>query len=192
MKIVTKDLAPDMWSDIETLFAKNGACGGCWCMSWRKKKNEEWDQVKGKINKSRFKRLVVTGKAHGVLAYSEGKPIGWCSYDKRTDFEKLERSPSLKCDDSEKVWSIPCFYIKEGYRGKGVASSLLRHALKALKINGAEIVEGYPVKAYKYGDSIPAAFAWTGTQSLFKKAGFSPVGPRNGGKQRMRKTVTDS
>ena len=23
------------WKDFETLFGERGACGGCWCMSWR-------------------------------------------------------------------------------------------------------------------------------------------------------------
>ena len=116
-------------------------------------------------------------------------PIGWCSFDKRTDFEKLERSPSLKCNDSNEVWSIPCFYIKAGYRGKGAAKALLKHALKALKGRNAKIAEGYPVKPYNYGKSIPAAFAWTGTQPLFSKTGFVPVGSREGSRQRMRRIL---
>jgi len=38
-----------------------------------------------------------------------------------------------------------------------------------------------------YGLAIPAAFAWTGTRPMFDRAGFKPVGPRDGAKQRMRK-----
>ena len=29
-KIVTKELSPALWPDLETLFGKNGACAGCW------------------------------------------------------------------------------------------------------------------------------------------------------------------
>lgn len=67
-----------------------------------------------------------------------------------------------------------------------MATLLLEHAIKAIRDRGGEIAEGYPVKAYDYGKAIPAAFAWTGTQTMFKKNGFKPVGSKAGGKQRMR------
>jgi hypothetical protein len=72
---------------------------------------------------------------------------------------------------------------------QGVAGALLSHALKALANKGAKIAEGYPVKAYKYGKSIPPAFAWTGTEPLFAKAGFKEVGRKDSGKQRIRKQL---
>jgi len=189
MEIVTKELEPSLWGDFEELFGENGACGGCWCMSWRIDKGEKWATVKGAEAKKRMKKLVSSGKAHGILAYHGGRPVGWCSFDRRSDYLKLDRAPSLKCDDADEVWSIPCFFVKAGYRGQGVGSALLDGALKALKKRGAKIVEGYPVKSYSYGKEIPAAFAWTGTQPMFKKAGFKPVGNRNGAKQRMRKEL---
>jgi len=158
-------------------------------MAWRQQKGEKWDKIKGNTAKARFKKLVITDKAHGVLAYSDGEPIGWCSFDKRQDYIKLDRAPSLKCDDAENVWSIPCFFIHRSYRGKGVGTTLLEHALKQLKKRGAVIAEGYPVKPDKQGKQIPHAFAWTGTRPMFEKVGFSVVGNKDGGKQRMRKEL---
>jgi len=189
MKIETRELEPSMWMDLEKLFGSNGACGGCWCMSWRIPKGETLSAIKGVEAKRQFKRLVTSGMANGIIAYHDGIPVGWCSFDKRQDYLKLDRSPSLKCDDSNKVWSIPCFFIKKEYRAKGVATLLLNHALEALKKRNAKVAEGYPVKPYKYGKAIPAAFAWTGTRPLFTKAGFKIVGNRNGGKQRVRKEL---
>ena len=189
MTIETKRLRPELWKDLENLFGQNGACGGCWCMSWRRTKGENWEDMKGYPNKKRFKRLVVSGMAHGVLAYDEGEPIGWCSFDRRQDYSKLDRSPSLKCDDSAEVWSIPCFFIKKDYRGQGVGTLLLSEAVKAIKDLGGKIAEGYPTKPYNYGNSIPAAFAWTGTNQMFKKLMFKPVGKKDGSKQRMRLSI---
>lgn len=186
MKIETKDLTPALWLALETLFGDNGACGGCWCMSWRQQPGENWEASKGAVNKKRFKELATSGKAHGVLAFVDGRPIGWCSYDPRRDYTKLDRAPSLKCDDADQVWSIPCFFVHKDFRGKGVSTAMLRHALKAMKKLGAEVVEGYPVKPDKSGKKIPAAFAWTGTRSLFEKQGFVIVGNSDGGKQRVR------
>lgn len=181
--IETKELTPRLWPELEKLFGSNGACGGCWCMFWRAPRGEKWDRVKGAVNRRRFKRLVETGRAHGVLAFVDGEPVGWCSFDRRQDFDKLDRSPSFSCSDAGDVWSIPCFFVKSGHRGRGVATALLAAALKALQRRGAKIVEGYPVK----GNALPAAFAWTGTLPLFR--GFKAVGRRDGGKQRVRRTL---
>ncbi|MCK9211112.1 MAG: GNAT family N-acetyltransferase [Ignavibacteriaceae bacterium] len=186
MKITTVDVTPDSWKYIEELFGSNGACGGCWCMSWRIAKDEKWDRIKGTEAKKRFKKLITSGKAHGALAFSGDEVIGWCSFDKRIDYLKLDRAPSLKCDDAENVWSIPCFFIKKGFRGKGVAAALLKHSVKTLKQQGIKIVEGYPVKLDK---ELPAAFVWTGTLSLFEKEGFEVVTNKKG-KQRVRKVFS--
>ena len=53
MKIETKELTPKLWPDFERLFGANGACGGCWCMSWRIEKGEKWEEVKGACAKKR-------------------------------------------------------------------------------------------------------------------------------------------
>jgi GNAT superfamily N-acetyltransferase len=167
-------------------------------MHWRAEKGERWDDLKGEEAKQRFRRLVEEakqrfrrlvqeGKAHGVLAFCNGEPIGWVSFDKRTDYARLDRAPSLQCEDAERVWSIPCFFVKPGYRKQGVAGVLLKAALKALKKKKAGVVEGYPVRPKGDGKPFPAAFAWTGTLSLFEKAGFDIVQERERGKQRMRK-----
>jgi len=180
--VKTIDVSEKSWDDIETLFGSNGACGGCWCMSWRIKKDEKWDDVKGSLAKRRFKKLITSGAAHGVLAYVGPEAVGWCSFDKRTDYFRLERSPSLACDDASEVWSIPCFYIKREYRKQGVAASLLKHAVASLRKRGVAIIEGYPVQLNK---ELPAAFVWTGTLSLFEKQGFETVSKKKG-KQRVR------
>jgi len=65
---------------------------------------------------------------------------------------------------------------------------MLRHALKVMKRDGAEIAEGYPSKPNKDGRYI-AAFAWTGTISLFEKAGFAAAGNSEGSKRRVRKRL---
>ena len=187
MDISIKLLAPEHWTDLERLFGDKGAVGGCWCMYWRQPKGEKWEDVKGAENKRRFKTLVESGQAHGALAFDDGEPVGWVSFDPRTEFIKLNRAPSFRCEDAEQVYSLPCFFIKAGYRGKGIASQLLEFAVESLQRRGVKIIEGYPAKPSGKGGAIPAAFAWTGTLPLFTQAGFKPVGKRDGGKQRMRR-----
>ncbi len=33
-------LTTERWNDLETLFGKSGAYGGCWCMWWRTTRSE--------------------------------------------------------------------------------------------------------------------------------------------------------
>jgi len=186
MKITVHELKPSRWPDLERLFGERGAVGGCWCMWWRQPKGEQWSKVKGAENRRRFRRLVIGGKAHGALAYVNREPVGWMSFDRRTDFDKLNRAPSFACSDADQVWSLPCFYIKPNHRGRGVATTLLKFTVNALAKRQAAIVEAYPVKPRRKGARIPAVFAWTGTPSMFSAARFRAVGRRDGGKQRMR------
>jgi hypothetical protein len=46
---------------------------------------------------------------------------------------------------------VPCFFVHKSYRGQGVATALLAHALSAMKKLGAKTIEGYPVNSYSYG-----------------------------------------
>lgn len=188
-KVETRELSPELWPEFEKLFGANGACGGCWCMSWRIAKGEKWEDVKGPTAKRRMKKLILDGKALGVMAFVDGEPVGWCSFGPRADYLKLDRAPSLRCDDAAEVWSLPCFFVRNGYRGQGVATAMIEAALRSIKGRGGKIAEGYPAKPPKDGKPIPHAFAWTGTVRLFEAAGFTVAGNRDGGKVRMRKAL---
>lgn len=185
-KLTTRELTPDLWPDLEALFGGNGACGGCWCMFWRQERGEDWSEMKGAINKRRFRALVEDGGAHGVLAYIGGEPVGWAAFDRRRGLAKLDRAPSLACDDADRVWSLPCFFVRAGHRRQGVASALIAAAVAAVQRRHGAVIEAYPVRPGKFGKSIPAAFAHTGTIAMFEAAGFLPEGQRDRGKQRMR------
>ena len=155
-------------------------------MYWRLPKGERWEDLKGATAKRRMKALVTSGRARGAIAFAGKEPVGWVAYGPRQDFPRLDRAPTLACGDSDRVWSLPCFYIKPGWRDQGVAAMLLAHALKALRNAGAEVAEGYPVNL-KPGQRLPNAFAWTGTRALFAAAGFELAGPGTTSKVRMRR-----
>src|SRR5438045_2175455 len=139
MKIVIRELTPSRWADFEALFGSaNGVCGGCWCMFWRLEDGERYADLKGAKAKARMKTLILSGDARGVLAYAGDEVVGWLSYGPRRNYPRLDRAPSLACDDADRVWSLPCFFVKAGFRGEGVARALLGHAVKSLKKAGAE------------------------------------------------------
>ena len=182
------ELTPPMWPALEALFGDNGACAGCWCMFWRLEQGERFDDVKGETAKRRFKKLVTSGAVHGILAFVGDEAVGWCAFERREELLRLDRAPSLRCDDATRVWSLPCFFVKSGFRGRGVAQAMLMSAEAALCRRGAVIAEGYPVKPSASGRQ-PAAFVYTGLPSMFERAGFALAEARPKGKQRYRKAL---
>jgi GNAT superfamily N-acetyltransferase len=175
-KIVFKPLNLKTWNDFVNLFGERGACGGCWCMSWRLK-SSDFEKHKGAANKRAMKSLVDKKEQIGILAYSGKEPVGWCAVAPREKFIRLENSKVLAKIDDEKVWSITCFFIKKEFRRKGLSTELLNAVKDFCNKKKVKILEGYP--AVPYNSNIPAAFAWTGIPSAFEKAGFVEVARRS-------------
>jgi len=176
-------LTKKRWSDFEALFGERGACGGCWCMLWRLKRSE-FERQKGKKNKQAMKSIVNSGQIPGIIAFSQGQPIAWCSVAPRDRFPALDRSRILKKIDDAPVWSITCFFIEKNHREKGVSLQMIKAAIDYVKKQGAKILEAYPVEPKK--DRAPAVFVWTGLASAFKKAGFCECARRSETRPMMR------
>jgi ribosomal protein S18 acetylase RimI-like enzyme len=174
VKITTRELQPDDWPTIEELFGPRGACGGCWCMSWRsEERGQKYREQLGEPNRKAFRKLVKSGVAHGALAFDGDTPVGWCSVGPRADFPKLQRSRVLQTEWGEHTWSITCFYIKSAYRSRGVGTLLAKEALRIAARHGATNVEAYPAVPYDTTKPMPAAFAWTGIPALFERLRFT-------------------
>ena len=165
-----RPLEQETWKDFEQLFGERGACGGCWCMSWRQSRSD-YEKNKGERNKKAMKQLVRKNEQIGIIAYSDEQPIGWCAVAPRERYTRLENARVLKRIDDRAVWSIPCFFITKEFRRKGVSVELLKDVISYCKKKRVKIVEAYPI--IPYSSNMPAAFAWTGILSSLKKAGFT-------------------
>jgi len=182
-KLNFQQLKKETWKDFEKLFGERGACGGCWCMSWRLKRSD-FEKSKGEGNKRKMKKLVDKNEEIGVLAYLKDEPIGWCSVAPREKFARLENSRVLGRIDDKPVWSIVCFFIDKKHRRLGLSTELLKGVIKRCKSKGVKIIEGYPVEPYS--ENMPAAFAWTGFPTAYIKAGFKEVERRSPSRPIMR------
>ena len=164
-------LTQKLWRDFELLFGKNGACGGCWCMYW-KLRGKDFTENTGHTARQMQKAIVDSKTVPGLLAYSDGYPIGWIAVEPRCAYPKLAHSRTLKPVDDQEVWSITCFFVEKKHRRKGITVELLKAAVAHAKKQGAKIVEGYPVDVTQ---NQADAFVYTGTASAFKQAGFKEV-----------------
>ena len=183
-------LTPQRWGDFETLFGPRGAVGGCWCMWWRVEKRSDWNRNKGAGNKRAFKAVVRRGDEPGLLAYHEGRAVGWCAVAPREQYPSLERSKVAAREDDKPVWSVSCLFIDKDYRRHGMSVALLRAVADFVRKRGGTIVEGYPVIPKK--DGMPGVFAFTGLHAAFAKAGFKEVARRSETRAVMRRRLRPS
>jgi GNAT superfamily N-acetyltransferase len=134
-------------------------------------------------NKEAFHRIVSIGPPPGLLAFDGGTAVGWCQLTPRESLPALERHPRLKPLDDVPVWSISCFYIRKGYRRRGVATALITAALDTARRAGAAAVEAYPLDA-----ALTPSTSHTGYASTFEREGFVTVARRVPARPIMRYT----
>jgi GNAT superfamily N-acetyltransferase len=168
MELVVRELTPDLWPALEDLFETNGPVGRCWCMYWRL--GSRYRQRHPDANKESLRKLVEDGPPPGLLAFDDSVAVGWCQLTPRDALPWLENAWRLKRVDDAPVWSISCFYVRIGYRKKGVTTALIGAALKAAENAGVSALEAYPL----YADLTPST-SHTGYASTFERAGFVTV-----------------
>jgi GNAT superfamily N-acetyltransferase len=181
-----RPVTAERWADLRDLFGPRGGYANCWCMWWRVPSRE----FKGERNRAAFEQLVATGSQPGLLAYEEGRPVGWVSVAPLPEFSRVLRSRTLKPhpdDPIAQIWSINCFVVRREARGAGVATALLEAAVAHAADHGAHAVEGYPVDTH--GGRMASSELYTGTLEMFRRAGFSQVEGRGGKRALMRRTL---
>jgi GNAT superfamily N-acetyltransferase len=172
-------LSAERWDDLVALFGPKGAYGGCWCMFFRRPK-PAWSagcRENGRGNRQALLALAKAGPAPGLLAYVGKEVAGWCALAPRLDYVRLATSRTLQPADpataaDHAVWAVTCFYVARAHRGQGVTVALLDAAAKFARRHGAHALEGYPNDPKARW---PDAFAYHGTVSAFRKAGFAEV-----------------
>jgi GNAT superfamily N-acetyltransferase len=179
-------LTRERWSDFEKLFGKRGAYGGCWCMWWRVTR-ATFEKQQGEGNKKAMQEIVNSDEVPGIIAYSDGEPVGWCSVAPRESYASLNRSRVLKRLDEKPVWSIVCFFIAKEHRSKGLTTKLVEAAIEYVRRQGGLIVEAYPTLAKS--ERMPPTSSYMGLPQMFEQAGFVECSRPSKSKVVMRFTI---
>ncbi|HEY6072970.1 MAG TPA: GNAT family N-acetyltransferase [Anaerolineales bacterium] len=173
-KITIVPVTPDRWNDLATLFGERGASEGCWCMFWRVRR-KDFQHMNSADNREALHEITERGEEPGLLAYIDGKPVGWCSVGPRESYAALEHSSKYKRVDDQPVWSIVCFFMDSAARGQGLMNALIHGAVAYAKNHGAKIVEAYPTDMQSddlIGKRLSGDGGYMGIASAFRKAGF--------------------
>ncbi len=165
-------MTAELWRAFEDLFDTDGPVGQCWCMYWRI--GRSYDDRAREANRDDFHRIVDTGPPPGLLTLAGDQAVGWCQITPRDDLEWLNDFPRLRRIDELPVWSISCFYVRKGWRKKGVSTTLIRAAVEAARNAGAPAVEAYPLDR-----ELTPSSSFTGYLSTFERAGFEVVARRD-------------
>ena len=168
MRFAIYPLTPELWPALEDLFGEHWPVDGCWCMYWRI--GNDYRKKPGDANKAALCELVKRGPPPGLLAFDGDLAVGWCQLTPRAALLWLDRTWRLKRVDDVPVWSLSCFYIRKGYRKRGVTSALIAAALDVAKRAGAPALEAYPLDA-----KLTPSASGAGYVSTLQRAGFKIV-----------------
>lgn len=185
-------LTGETWPALEALFREGGDPRWCWCQYWRLR-SKDFGAAKVPELRELLRAQAQSSMPPGLVALEGDGPsnmraVGWVSLGPRADFERVVRSKVIPTIDDRPVWSIVCFAVSQAERGRGVARTLLEGAIDFARAQGAEALEAYPIRV-DAGDGIHAESAFTGTLSMFERAGFTVVAERASGPTASRPRV---
>ena len=155
--------------------ADNPAWAGCYCLSYNiAHAVDDWANRTASQNRAEKASMIESGQATGVLAFSDGKIVGWCNASAWTALPLLAKYPEFVPDDPDTSGGIVCFVIAPSYRGQGLAGKLLAGACDMLRDRGLKSVYAYPPKA-----AGTDAGSYHGKLPMYLAAGFEETGKGN-------------
>lgn len=160
------------FADLSTIIGpKDPQASVCWCLSHRVDAKTNKTLV-GPARGGYVRKLTQRAIAPGILAYDGKEVVGWAAVAPRAELP-FERSRKIPHADDLPVWSVWCFRVRPGHRGRGIAHALLDGAVDFARSHGAPAIEGYPVD--NKGKKVDLVMAYVGTRTLFEAAGFTMV-----------------
>ena len=188
-------LTPDRWDDLVALFETDSMTRNCWCMVTRLT-GAELREFKGPQRRQMFEQLVKQGKktgvAPGILAYQNGKPVGWLAVAPRAmtpDWNKGRKSSAVEAEADAAdpaCWGASCFFVRTGYRKQGLTADMLDAGIELARKGGASRLEACPMNDE---DKRSPVGMCVGPKRIFERAGFKTVLERKAGRPLMRLDV---
>lgn len=173
--ITIAPLTVERLPDLATLFGTSRTTNGCYCMWFLQPAQESRAGWSGG-NKLAFEACARDEQLPmGLLAYLDGQPVGWCAAGPRSRYSRALRSTVLRQRDpaeDDRTWLVPCFFVRTGFRRRGVMRELLTRAASLAAEHGAAAIEGFPLAGDRRRGS---GDAYLGVEPVFVACGFVEV-----------------
>jgi GNAT superfamily N-acetyltransferase len=112
-----------------------------------------------------MKRRVCDSRVHGVLAFVDDKPAGWCAVDPREEIPGHDVPSAGVGNSAPGTWAIHCVWVRPEFRRQGIARALIEAAAELANRVGARSIEAYPAEPGQGLD-------FTGPPRIFGEQGF--------------------
>src|SRR6185437_13624286 len=103
--ITVRPVSEELFDDVQTVFGNRGQAARCQCSSYRMGwYDQHSDNVQGR--RELLKDQVIEG--HGLLAYLDDEPAGWCSMAPRRDYKYLRQTAwkgRTEDKDDANIWA---------------------------------------------------------------------------------------
>jgi ribosomal protein S18 acetylase RimI-like enzyme len=169
-------LTPDLKDAYLAYFDGPALCdnppwANCYCLSYHLNSAPAgFDSRPVERNRADRAAQIERGDASGVLAFSEGRIVGWCNASPRRSLPQLDRTPLFASDEPDSTAAIVCYVIAPHYRGQGIARRLLDGAVDTMRQRGFRSLEAYPPKR-----AATDAASYHGKLGMYLDAGFEQV-----------------
>ena len=147
-------------------FTDNPKWSSCYCQCFYEDHAKiRWSARTATQNRDCALRRIAEKVMHGILAYEDGKVVGWCNAAPRSLLHALDSDPIA---DSARIGTILCFVVAPESRGRGIATALLHRACETLRAQNLTYIEANP----RPSAAGPAENHF-GPLSMYLAAGFS-------------------
>lgn len=172
---------PEHATSLSLLFDRAGT--PCHCRYWHfRGDTNAWlarCALEPGVNASEMTTSLAAGspEMRGVVAVDpEGRVVGWLKVAPAATLSKLYEQRvyrHLSCFDGprEGVHAVSCLLVDPALRGRGLARSLLRAAIRLARAGGATAIEAFPRRGIPLRDDELG----TGPYSVFAAEGFAIV-----------------
>ena len=147
----------------------------CYCVSWCSDDHRAMEVYPSREErKAMAAEYVKSGKLQGYLAYADGRIVGWCNANTKSEcmncggwLFSMPQVSQLPFNEDEKVKSIYCFLVAPSMKRKGIAKQLLQYICRDAAESGFDYVEAYPQK-----DTTDESMHFMGFTGMYQDLGF--------------------
>jgi GNAT superfamily N-acetyltransferase len=154
------------------------ASHGCYCQWWHFEGDKNaWLARLALEPEANRRALLEAPRGPSSVAFDGGGAVvGFLRLEAAHSLPKLYRERvyrDLPCLSGSRtgVYTVGCFFVEEAHRRRGVARTLLRHAIGEVRARGGTAIEAFP----RRGEGLPVEQAFTGPFELFMSEGFTVV-----------------